>query len=297
MSMQKTQPTAAPRAIVASAAAPRVGKIARVVLIYAMLVVLAIVFMIPLFWMISTALKARYEVFAYPPEIIPSEIQWANFREIFTRVPLGRYMLNTLILVVANIAGQLLAVPLVAYAFARLRFPGRDTIFFIVIATMMVPTQVTLIPLYSLYQRIGLVNTYWPLILPSFFGSPFFIFLMRQYIKSLPRELDDAARIDGAGTWGILYRIILPLCTAPLTIIMVYQFLWTWNDFLHPLIYIGNTDMYTLQLGLSMFRGRFTVEWNLLMAAALVSVIPQLVIYFLVQRKLIGGIASVGLKG
>jgi multiple sugar transport system permease protein len=297
MSMQKTQPTAAPRAIVASAAAPRVGKIARVVLIYATLVVLAIVFMIPLFWMISTALKARYEVFAYPPEIIPSEIQWANFREIFTRVPLGRYMLNTLILVVANIAGQLLAVPLVAYTFARLRFPGRDTIFFIVIATMMVPTQVTLIPLYSLYQRIGLVNTYWPLILPSFFGSPFFIFLMRQYIKSLPRELDDAARIDGAGTWGILYRIILPLCTAPLTIIMVYQFLWTWNDFLHPLIYIGNTDMYTLQLGLSMFRGRFTVEWNLLMAAALVSVIPQLVIYFFVQRKLIGGIASVGLKG
>ncbi len=297
MSMQKTQPATVSRAKVASTAAPRLGKIARVVLIYTTLVVLAIVFMIPLFWMISTALKARYEVFAYPPEIIPSDIQWANFREIFTRVPLGRYMLNTVILVVANIAGQLLAVPLVAYAFARLRFPGRDTIFFIVIATMMVPAQVTLIPLYSLYQRIGLVNTYWPLILPSLFGSPFFIFLMRQYIKSLPRELDDAARIDGAGTWGILYRIILPLCTAPLTIIMVYQFLWTWNDFLHPLIYIGDTDMYTLQLGLSMFRGRFTVEWNLLMAAALVSVIPQLVIYFLVQRKLIGGIASVGLKG
>jgi ABC-type glycerol-3-phosphate transport system permease component len=206
-------------------------------------------------------------------------------------------MLNTLLLVVANIVGQLFSVPLVAYAFARLRFPAREPIFFIVIATMMVPTQVTLIPLYSLYKSIGLVNTYWPLILPAFFGNPFFIFLMRQYIKTLPRDLDDAARIDGAGTWGILYRIILPLCIPPLTIIMVFQFLWTWNDFFEPLIYIGDTSMYTLQLGLSAFRGLFTVEWHLLMAAALVSVIPQLIVYFFAQRKLIGGIASVGLKG
>ena len=296
MSMQKTHPAIA-HAAAKSDASPRIGRLAPTIATYLTLVGLAIVFMIPLFWMISTSLKARFEVFAYPPEIIPSNIQWGNFREIFTRVPLGRYMLNTVILVVANISGQLLAVPLVAYAFARLRFPGRETIFFIVIATMIVPTQVTLIPLYTLYQRLGLVDTYWPLILPSFFGSPFFIFLMRQYIKSLPRDLDDAARIDGAGTWGILYRIILPLCVAPLTIIVVYQFLWTWNDFLHPLIYIGNTDMYTLQLGLSMFRGRFTVEWHLLMAAALVSVLPQLVVYFFAQRKLIGGIASVGLKG
>jgi multiple sugar transport system permease protein len=297
MSMQKTHPAAVARAATAPGASLRVGRLARGVAIYLALIALAIVFMIPLFWMMSTSLKARFEVFAYPPEIIPSNIQWGNFREIFTRVPLGRYMLNTILLVVANIAGQLFAVPLVAYAFARLRFPGRDVIFFIVIATMMVPTQVTLIPLYSLFQRIGMIDTYWPLILPSFFGSPFFIFLMRQYIKTLPRDLDDAARIDGAGTWGILYRIILPLCIPPLTIVMVYQFLWTWNDFLHPLIYIGNTDMYTLQLGLSMFRGRFTVEWHLLMAAALVSVVPQLVVYFFAQRRLIGGIASVGLKG
>jgi ABC-type glycerol-3-phosphate transport system permease component len=296
MSLQNTQPAA-----VAAAAAPpaslRAARTLRTAALYLALIGLSVVFMIPLFWMISTALKARFEVFAYPPEVIPSNIQWGNFREIFTRVPLGRYMLNTVLLVVANIAGQLLAVPLVAYAFARLRFPGREAIFFVVIATMMVPTQVTLIPLYTLYQRLGMVDTYWPLILPAFFGNPFFIFLMRQYIKTLPRDLDDAARIDGAGTWGILYRIILPLCVPPLTIIMVYQFLWTWNDFIEPLIYISNTDMYTLQLGLSMFRGRFTVEWHLLMAAALVSVVPQLVVYFFAQRQLIGGIASVGLKG
>jgi len=296
MNMQKTHPAAIARAA-RPGVSPRTGRLIGTIVTYLALAGLAIVFMIPLFWMISTSLKARFEVFAYPPEIIPSNIQWGNFSEIFTRVPLARYTLNTMVLVVANIVGQLLAVPLVAYAFARLRFPGRDTIFFIVIATMMVPTQVTLIPLYSLYQRLGLVDTYWPLILPSFFGNPFFIFLMRQYIKTLPRDLDDAARIDGAGTWGILYRIILPLCIPPLTIVMVYQFLWTWNDFIEPLIYIGNTDMYTLQLGLSMFRGRYTVEWHLLMAAALVSVLPQLVVYFFVQRRLIGGIASVGLKG
>ncbi len=280
-----------------SARSLHAGRIVRMAAVYLTLIVLAIVFMIPLGWMISTALKSRFDVFAYPPVLIPHNIQWGNFREIFTRVPLGRYMLNTLFLVVANIAGQLVSVPLVAYSFARLRFPGRNVIFFIVIATMMVPTQVTLIPLYSLYKRLGLVDTYWPLILPSFFGNPFFIFLMRQYMKTLPRDLDDAARMDGAGTGRILYRIILPLCVPPLTIIMVFQFLWTWNDFIEPLIYIGDTSMYTLQLGLAMFRGRFTVEWHLLMAAALVSVLPQLVIYFIAQRRLIGGIASVGLKG
>ncbi len=296
MSIPKTHP-----AVVRTAAQPSVslhaGRVLRTTLIYLALFSLAFLFMIPLFWMVSTSLKQRFEVFAYPPEIIPSNIQWGNFREIFTRVPLARYTLNTVVLVVANIVGQLFAVPLVAYAFARLRFPGRETLFFIVVATMMVPSQVTLIPLYSLYQKLGLTNTYWPLILPAFFGNPFFIFLMRQYIKTLPRDLDDAARIDGAGTWGILYRIILPLCIPPLTIVMVFQFLWTWNDFLEPLIYIGDTSKYTLQLGLSMFRGRFTVEWHLLMAAALVSVVPQLVVYFFAQRRLIGGIASVGLKG
>ncbi len=296
MSVQKTHP-AVIHTTMQPARTLHWARLLRSIATYAALTMLALIFMIPLFWMLSTALKSRFEVFAYPPEIIPSNIQWNNFREIFTRVPLLRYIGNTLILVVANIVGQLFSVPLVAYAFARLRFPYREPIFFVVIATMMVPTQVTLIPLYSLYRLLGMTDTYWPLILPSFFGNPFFIFLMRQYIKTIPRDLDDAARIDGAGTWSILYRIILPLCIPPLTIIMVYQFLWTWNDFLEPLIYIGDTSMYTLQLGLSMFRGLYTVEWHLLMAAALVSVLPQLIVYFFAQRKLIGGIASVGLKG
>ncbi len=259
--------------------------------------VLAAVFMIPLFWMISTALKARWEVFAWPPQWIPAPAHWENFRTVFQRVPLWRYAGNTVFLVIGNVIGQVFAVPLAAYSFARLRFPGRNTLFFLMIATMMIPYQVTMIPLFTIFQRLGLTNTYVPLILPAFFGGPFFIFLMRQYIRTLPRDLDDAARIDGAGTWAILYRIILPLCRPPLTIVLVYTFWYTWNDFLQPLIYLNDVGKFTIQLGLAMFRGRFDVEWNLLMAATLLAVLPLLVVYFFAQRHLIGGIASVGLKG
>jgi ABC-type glycerol-3-phosphate transport system permease component len=266
-------------------------------LTYAVLIALAIFFMIPLFWMMSTSLKPRWEVFAYPPQWIPAKLEWQNFAEVFRRVPFLRYAANTSFLVLANLVGQLFAVPLAAYSFARLRFPGRDTIFFIVIATMMVPSQVTMIPLFAIFQRMKLVNTYWPLILPAFAGGAFYIFLLRQYMKTIPRDLDDAARIDGAGTWAILYKVILPLCRPPLIIVIVYTFWGVWNDFLHPLIYLNNSSLFTLQLGLAFFRGRFDVEWNLLMAATLMTVIPLLVVYFLVQDQLIGGIASVGLKG
>ncbi len=267
------------------------------VVTYIVLTTLAFFFMIPLFWMISTSLKARWDVFVFPPQWIPAKIEWGNFAEVFRRIPFWRYAANTSFLVLANIIGQLFAVPLAAFSFARLRFPGRDTIFFIVIATMMVPSQVTMIPLFAIFQRLGLVNTYWPLILPAFSGGAFFIFLLRQYIKTIPRDLDDAARIDGAGTWGILYRVIMPLCRPPLTIVIVYTFWGVWNDFLHPLIYLNDVKLFTLQLGLAMFKGRFDVEWNLLMAATLMTVIPLLVVYFLVQKELIGGIASVGIKG
>ncbi|NOZ29961.1 MAG: carbohydrate ABC transporter permease [Chloroflexi bacterium] len=258
---------------------------------------LAFFFMIPLLWMLSTALKARWEVFAWPPQWIPQEPHWENFREALTRYPFGRFTMNTALLVVANTIGELLSVPLVAYAFARLRFPGRRSLFMLVIATMMIPLQAKIIPLYALFHRLGMIDTYWPLILPSFAGDPFFIFLMVQYMRTIPFDLDDAARIDGAGTWGILYRVILPLCRPPLTIVVVYTFLWTWNEFLKPLIYLNDFHSFTIQLGLAMFRGRYSVEWNLFMAATLISVLPVLVVYFFVQKQLIGGIASVGLKG
>jgi ABC-type glycerol-3-phosphate transport system permease component len=264
---------------------------------YTVITLIAIIFMIPLFWMASTSLKPRWEVFAWPPVWIPETVVWSNYSDAFTRYPLGRFLLNTVWLVLGNIFGALVSVPLVAYGFARLRFPGRSVLFMVVIATMMIPGHIKLIPLFAIYNTIGLIDTYWPLILPAFAGEAFFIFLMVQYIRTIPRDLDDAARIDGASTWRILYGVILPLCKPPLTIVMVYTFLWTWNSFLQPLIFLNSFDRFPIQVGLAFFRGRYSVEWNLFMAATLVSILPILVIYFFAQRQLIGGIASVGLKG
>ncbi len=258
---------------------------------------LAFIFMIPLMWMLSTALKERWEIFAWPPQWIPTTPHWENFVEAFSRYPMGRFMLNSTFLVATNIVGELIAVPLIAYGFARLRFPGKNVLFVVVLGTMMIPGHVKLIPLFTIYQRLGMIDTYWPLILPAFFGNPFFIFLMVQYMKTIPRDLDEAARIDGAGTWAILYRIILPICKPPMTIIVVYTFLWTWNEFLHPLIYLNTFETFPIQLGLALFKGRYSVEWNMFMAATLVSILPILILYFFVQKQLIGGIASVGLKG
>jgi multiple sugar transport system permease protein len=258
---------------------------------------IAFVFMIPLIWMLSTSLKGRRDVFAWPPQWIPETFHWDNYGVAFAKYPLGRFMLNTVFLVVANLVGQFFAVPLVAYGFARLRFPGKNPLFFLMLGTMMLPSHIKLIPLFAIYNRIKWIDTYWPLIVPSFFGGPFFIFLMVQYMRTLPHELDDAARIDGASTWGILYRIILPLCVPPLTIIGVFTFLWTWNDFMQPLIYLNTFEKFPIGVGLSFFRDRYSVEWNLFMAATLVSILPALVLYFFSQKRLIGGIASVGLKG
>ena len=264
---------------------------------YVLLTSIAFVFMIPLLWMISTSLKERWDVFAYPPTWLPSVAQWSNYLEIFDKYPLGRFMLNSIFLVVVNTASQLLIVPIVAYGFARLRFPGKKIIFILLLVTMMLPGHIKLIPLYSLYTKLGWIDTYWPMIVPSFFGDSFFIFLMVQYMKTLPKELDDAARIDGAGTWGILYKILLPLCVPPLTIVTVFSFLWNWNEFMHPLIFLNTFEKFPIGVGLAFFRGRYSTEWNLFMAATLVTILPVLVIYFFSQDKLIGGIASVGLKG
>jgi len=265
--------------------------------IYIVMTAIAFVFMIPLFWMISTSLKGRWEVFTYPPQWIPEVFHWENYREAFSRYPLGRFMLNSALLVAINLVGELLSVPLVAYGFARLRFPGKNVLFLLMLGTMMLPGHIKLIPLFTIYNRLGWLDTYWPLTLPAFFGNPFFIFLMVQYMKTIPRELDDAARIDGASTWGILYKVLLPLCKPPLTIVVVFTFLWVWNDFMQPLIFLNRFTLFPIQVGLAFFRGRYSVEWNLFMAATLVSLIPTLVLYFFSQKQLIGGIASVGLKG
>lgn len=264
---------------------------------YLIMTIIALVFMIPLFWMLSTSLKTRQEIFAWPPTWLPPEPQWDNYQIAFTKFPLGRFMLNSAFLVIVNVLGEVISVPIIAYGFARLRFPGKRPLFVLMLSTMMLPGHIKLIPLFTVYQKLGMIGTYWPLVLPAFFGSPFFIFLMVQYMRTIPIDLDEAARIDGAGTWTILYRIIIPLSLPALTVIVVFTFLWTWNDFLRPLVYLSDFDSYPISVGLAFFQGRYSVEWNLFMAATLVSIIPILILYFFAQRHLIGGISSLGLKG
>ena len=280
-----------------SAARIRFQRLIGHALVYVFMFVLACIFMLPIFWMASTSLKLPRDIFAWPPEWLPSTPQWGNYAEAFGKYPLARYMLNSAILVVANVIGGLISVPVIAYGFARFNFPFKTPLFILMLSTMMVPGHIKLIPLFWLYQKVGFIDTYWPLILPAYFGNPFFIFLMTQFIRTIPRELDDAARIDGAGAWGILYRIILPLCRPPLTVVVVFTFVWVWNDFLEPIIFLRDYDSYPISVGLAFFQGRYSVEWHLFMGATLVSIIPILVLYFFAQRHLIGGLASIGIKG
>jgi multiple sugar transport system permease protein len=266
--------------------------------VFLVLLVLALVTVgIPFGWTLSTALKQRAEVIAWPPVYWPAEAQWGNFGEVIRRADLVRFSVNSVFIALFTILGRVLSCSIVAFSFARLRFPGRNVLFMLLLSTLMIPHQITLIPQFVLFQTLGWVGTYLPLIVPAFFGSPFFIFLMRQYVMTIPRDLDEAARIDGCSTWGVFARIVMPLCIPPLAVIAVLSFLHSWNEFLMPLIYISNYDDYTIQLGLSFLRGRFNVEWNLIMAGSILGVIPCVLIYFFAQKHLIGGIASVGLKG
>lgn len=264
---------------------------------YFLLSVLALFFLIPLYWMFSTALKNQQQTFAIPPQWVPNPPQWSNFSDVFVEVPFARFFINTAFLVVMNILGQLFSVTLVAYGFARLRFPGRSFLFLLMLSTLMIPYQVTLVPRFILFAKLGMVNTYFPLILPAFTGSPFLIFLVRQYIMSIPFDLDEAAYMDGASRFQVFWHIILPLARPALVLVTVFTFIDVWNDFLQPLIYLNNPEMFTVSLGLSFFQGARETNWNLLMAASVLAMLPPLILFFFAQRQLIGGISVEGLKG
>ncbi len=268
------------------------------ILVFLTLLFFAVVVIgIPVGWVLLTSLKDAKQLFAWPPVLIPDVWHWENYTNVLEKLPFVRFAANTLFIAVMNIIGRVLSCSLVAFAFARMRFPGRDFLFMLLLSTMMIPHQVTLIPTFALFQKLGWVGSYLPLIVPAFFGDAFFIFLMRQYIMTIPRDLDEAARIDGATTWDIFQKIIMPLCVPPMVLITVLTFLWKWNDFLNPLIYLSNYDDYTIQLGLNMLKGRFNIQWGMIMAGSLLAMAPCVVIYFLTQKYLIGGIANVGIKG
>ncbi|MEI6775328.1 MAG: carbohydrate ABC transporter permease [Chloroflexales bacterium] len=263
----------------------------------ALLFVVAALFLIPLLWMISSSLKPDYEIFAVPPQLIPNPPRWANYSEALTFLPFGRYTLNTLVISAVTIVGHLLSCTVVAYAFARLRAPGRDALFLVVLATMMLPYPVTMVPLYILFRALGWINTFLPLTVPAFFGSPLYIFLLRQFFLTLPTDLEDAARIDGANTAQIIWHVILPLSRPALATVAIFTFQASWNDFLAPLIYLQNPQNYTVTLGLQFFRTSYTTNWGYLMAAALITMLPVVIVFLLAQRLFIEGIAMTGGKG
>lgn len=264
---------------------------------YAVLIAVAVTLILPLYWMLATALKGPRQTFAIPPAWIPNPLAFENFQRVFEEVPFGRFILNTCLLVGLNIFGELFAVSLVAYGFARLRFPGRSFLFLLMLSTLMIPYHVTLVPRFILFSKLGWVNSYLPLFVPAFTGSPFLIFLVRQYMMSIPYELDEAAYIDGATRFGVFWRIILPLSRPALILVVVFTFVGTWNDFLQPLIYLNDPQLFTVSLGLSFFQGTRETNWNLLMAGSLMATIPPLLLFFFAQRQLIGGISIEGLKG
>lgn len=265
---------------------------------YIVLTFLSMIILVPVFWMLSTSLKSDSEVFLFPPVWIPNPPHWNNFARAFAFLPFARYFLNTSIITGLAIVGQFLSSPLAAYAFARLRARGRDILFTLVLSTMMLPTQVTMIPQFIVFQKLGWVDTFAPLIVPNFFGSAYFIFLLRQFFLTISPELSDAAKIDGCGYFGIFARIFLPLSKPALATMAIFTFMWNWNSFMGPLIYLSSGDKWTLTLGLSRFTGMYGMTaWNLLMAASLVSVLPCIVLFFFAQRYFIQGIVITGVKG
>jgi ABC-type glycerol-3-phosphate transport system permease component len=249
---------------------------------------------IPLAWTLSTSLKPVSDIYIFPPKWLPNPIRWENYREAVTAIPFLTYLKNTVIITGLSIVGKVASVTLVAFAFARLQWWGREVFFVIMLATMMLPPHVTLIPQFILFKQLGWINTFYPLIVPQFFGGPYLTFLARQFFMTLPRDLDDAARIDGCSSWGVFSRVILPLSKPVVIMITILVFNGTWNEFLMPLIYLQSQDKFTLALGLRMFQGEAATSWHLLMAASLLTMLPVLALFFTAQRYFMQGIVFSG---
>jgi multiple sugar transport system permease protein len=260
------------------------------------LIPIALVMVIPLVWMLVTSLQTLEETRHYPPTLVPTSLEFRNYTDVLQQAPFARWFVNTLLVTVVVVLGNLLFCSLAGYAFARIRFFGREVVFIAILATLMVPFQVVIIPTFLIVRSFGLIDTLGALMLPNLV-SAFGIFMLRQFFLTLPVELEEAARIDGASRLGILFKIVLPLSGPALATLAVIMFLWTWNDFLWPLITIYSEQNMTLQLGLATFQGAHQTNTNLLMAANVMSMIPVLLLFFFAQRWFVRGIATTGLKG
>ena len=273
-----------------------VRQVASKIIVYVILGLGSIVILLPLQWMISTSLKPLSHVFRFPPEFFPQRVVWQNYPDALSQLPFDLYFRNTLVIVLLCLIGEVLVSSVVAYAFSRLRWRGRNTLFIVVLATMMLPRQVTLIPEFLIFRELGMIDTFGPLILPSFFGNPFYIFLLRQYFLTHSRELDQAAVIDGCSRFGVFWRITLPMSKPVLAAVAIFSFQFHWNDFFRPLIFLFSDDNYTLALGLRFFQGTYGTEWNSLMAVSLVVMLPLIIVFFFTQKYFIQGVVFTGYK-
>lgn len=267
-------------------------------LVLAILLIGAAIMSIPFLWLLVSSFKLEEKIFTFPPEWIPNPFRWQNYPDALTYKPFGLYLFNTIKIVTLNEIAILLSASFCGYGFARIRFPGRDFWFSIVLATLMVPYFVLMVPQFIVFSQLGWVDTILPLTFPYFFGGGAFnIFLFRQFFRSLPEELADAGRIDGCNEFGIYWRIMMPLCKPALATVAVFTFLAAWNDYIGPLLYLRSDYNFTVAIGLATFRGVMRTEWNLLMAASTAMILPVILLFFFAQRYFIDGVVLSGLKG
>ena len=269
----------------------------RATITYGALIALGLLFVAPFLWMVSTSLKTESQVFTEHVRWIPKPVVWTNYKSALESFPFVQYLSNTLLVCVFVTLGTIFSATLPAYGFSRIRWKGRDTLFFILLMTIMLPGQVTMLPVFLIFRWLGWTGTFLPLIVPSFLGGAFSIFLLRQFFLTIPQELSDAARIDGCSELGILSRVIVPLSRPAIATVALFAFTYAWMDFINPLIYLHDESQYTLAIGLQSFLGRHQSEWTLLMATATVMTLPMLVLFFLAQRTFIRGITLTGMKG
>jgi multiple sugar transport system permease protein len=260
------------------------------------LILMSILFLIPIYWMVVTALKSNTELAQFPPTFWPANIQWGNFLQAFETIPFATYFVNTLIITVLSVIGAVFSNLIIAYGFACIEWPGRDIVFYIVLATIFIPFSLVIIPQFDMFARLRWINTFLPLVVPTFFGSAFYTFLIRQFLLQLPKDLLEAARIDGAGEWRILWRIVFPMARPAIGAVAIFAAVAAWNDFLGPLIYLQDDSVHTLAIGLQSFRSTHDIQFNLLMAASVMVVIPVIILFFAFQRFFIKGVTLGSIK-
>ncbi len=259
--------------------------VARIVLIVG-----AVFFLSPLYWMVVTAFKETLELSTFPPTLLPTLWRWQNFLDALNQIPFWKYLWNTVVITFFSTLGAVLSNTLIAYGFSRINWIGRDLVFSVVVATIFIPFPATLLPLFIVFAKLHWINTFLPLIVPTFFGNSFYIFLLRQFMSQIPLEISEAARVDGASEWQIFWRLILPLSRPAIAVVALFSAIAAWNNFLGPLIYLQNDDLYPLSIGLQSFRSLHDVQWNLLMAASTLVVLPVILVFLFFQRAFIEGI-------